>query len=161
MILLLMGLAIWIGPTLKDLYQGGVFDQVGMRKYQGDTAQNLKAIRTALMLYHDSEGQFPPANSWMDAIENRMKSADLSDNDAKQKLIDPFFRNQPHHFGYAFNSSAAGKYKGDFKDPKLILVFVSSNWERNAHGSPRILLPKPSRPGGNYGITLDGTVVKL
>jgi len=59
------------------------------------------------------------------------------------------------------NDAASGKYKGDLKDPKTILIFDSSDTSRNAHGDPKKLLPTPPRPGGNLGITVDGSIVKL
>jgi hypothetical protein len=59
------------------------------------------------------------------------------------------------------NDLASGKYKGDIKDKKTPLLFDSSDTSRNAHGDPAKLLPKPPRPGGNVGIAVDGTILKL
>jgi hypothetical protein len=130
------------------------------RKYNATTEANLKAIHTALMMYHDSEGQFPLAESWMDAIEGRLVTSDMEGSEAQKKLISPSLAGQPGQFGYALNDRASGKYKDDL-DPKMPLVFDASDTKKNAHGDPRTLAPKPARGGRNMMITVDGTVLGL
>lgn len=143
------------------LQKRGFLDKVETEKYEATTNSNLRAIYTALQFAHDSDGQFPDGKNWMDAVSKRIKAGNMDDAEAQKKLIDPAFAGQPGKFGYALNDAAAGKYKGDLKDSKLILVFTSQDASRNAHGNPATDVAKPARAGGNYGITLDGTVVKL
>jgi len=131
------------------------------RKYNATSTGNLKALYIALDLYHASEGKFPEGNGWMDAIQNRIKAGDMNATEANKKLVSPSLAGQSGKYGYAINNAAAGKYKGDIKDKSTVLIFDSSDTSRNAHGDPKVLLPKPPRPGGNLGITVDGTIVKL
>ncbi|MDR3687845.1 MAG: hypothetical protein P4L46_00600 [Fimbriimonas sp.] len=130
-------------------------------KYNANEETNLKDLYTALMAYHESEGQWPVAGGWMDAIKNRVSTADLAKGEADKKFVSPSLAGQPGVYGYAMNDLASGKYKGDIKDPKTLLLFDSSDTSRNAHGDPKKLIPKPPRPGGNTGITVGGTIVKL
>src|SRR5436309_1729398 len=57
--------------------------------YSGTSIDNLRRMQTALLLYNDSEGQFPDSSGWMDAIGNRLETADLNKGEAKKKLIRP------------------------------------------------------------------------
>lgn len=150
--LCVVGLVVWIGPVVRDLYTHGFFDSSTTRTYHGDDTSNLKAIRTALLLYHDSEGQFPDASGWMDAIENRIEASDMSHQDSEKKLVRPEFQGQKGKYGYSMNDAASGKYKGDLHDPKMVLVFESDDTRRDAHG------PASSFKSG-IGISLDGTIV--
>jgi hypothetical protein len=153
------------GKTFRTLWSHGFFDQYVSgdqeRKYNASGTANLKALYTALMLYHESEGQFPVASGWMDAIKNRVAASDLAKGEADKKFVTPSLEGKPGQYGYAMNDAASGKYKGDVKDPKTPLIFDSSDTSRNAHGDPKKLLPSPARAGGNLGITVDGTIVKL
>ena len=127
----------------------GYFDKTVKREYKGDSTANLKAIRTALLLYQDSEGAMPMAESWMDAAWKRLQTADMEDDEAKKKLKrDP----DSAEFGYAFNEAVGGKHTLDV--PKTtILVFESTESEWNAHG-------KPENPGAK-AITVDGKIINL
>jgi hypothetical protein len=156
-----LGVAAWLGPTLNTLYKHGFFDSATARKYSGTTIDDLKAMRTALMIYHDSEGTFPAGDKWMDQIENRIHTSDMSTEESRKKLVDPAFAGQPGKYGFALNDAVAGKYKGDLKDPKTPLVFESSDSGKNAHGDPAKLAPAPPHAGGNLAITVDGTIVKI
>ncbi len=157
----IVGAGLWVGPTLRDLYRGGFFNSVGTRQYKGTLDENLKAIRTALMLYHDSEGQFPNSAGWMDAIRTRIRTDDLSGAEAEKKLMDPAYGGKPNVYGFAMNDAASGKYKDDIKDKKAPLIFESQSTARNAHGDPKKDAPNPPHRGGDYGITVDGVIVKL
>lgn len=130
------------------------------RKYNATTEANLKAIYTALMMYHDSEGAFPRAEGWMDAIQGRIVTSDMEGSEAQKKLISPALQGQPGQFGYAMNDKASGKYKDDL-DPKMPLVFDSSDTAKNAHGDPKALAPNPPRAEKNVAIAVDGTVKEL
>jgi len=149
-----VGLGIWLWPVVRAFIKVGLPEGPEMRKYEGTSQDNLKAIRTALLLYHDNEDHFPEAAGWMDAIEGQLKTNDLTPEEARKKLRNPKLSNAgSNDFGYAINDAVAGKYKGDVKDAKTVLVFESDDRKRNAHGLPE----------GKKGqaITLDGTVVQL
>ncbi len=159
---------LWFTGTLRDirtLFSHG-FAQAYLspddeRKYNASTETNLKAMYTALMMYHESEGAFPLAANWMDALKNYGAASDLAKGESEKKFISPALASKVAQFGYALNDAAAGKYKGDLKDPKTPLIFDSSDTARNAHGDPKHLLPAPNRPGGNRGIAVDGSILKL
>jgi hypothetical protein len=152
------------GRAIRDIWgTGAIQAAVGgkeMREYNATTESNLKAIHTALMLYHDSEGQFPEASGWMDAIQNRLLVNDMTGEEAAKKLVSPSLQGKTGQFGYAMNDKAGAKYKDDI-DPKMPLVFDSSDTARNAHGSPDTLAPKPPRDGQNLAVAVDGTILKL
>lgn len=124
-------LDIWRTGAIQDAVKGP-----DMRKYRGDSVANLRAIHTALMLYHDSEGQFPVAAGWMDAIENRMQVGDMEASEAAKKLVRPDLSGQANEYGYALNDAASGKYKDDVGPAGTVLVFESKATGRNAHGKP-------------------------
>jgi hypothetical protein len=134
----------------------GLFDPDQVREYQGSNVTNLKALRTALMLYHDNEDHFPASSGWMDAIEQNLKANDMKQEEAEKKLVNPLIAPKPGVFGYGMNDAASLKYKKDIKDPKTVLVYDSSDTRRNAHGDPL-----KSKGAGAKGITLDGTIVDL
>jgi len=131
--LALLGLALWVGPVISNLYRHGFFEASATRKYDGDSAANLKAQYTALMLYHESEGQFPRAKGWMDAIQDRLGTNDIPKEDWGKKLIRPDLRGEKDAYGYAMNDAASAQYKRDLKNPKMPLVFESDDHGRNAH----------------------------
>jgi len=118
------------------------------KKYAAPGTERLMAIHTALSLYHDPEGQFPAANGWMDAIENRLATNDLKKGEAEKKLHRPDLPDG--QYGYSINAEAAGKYKDDLK-PGAALVFESKATTRNASGNP-----KTDASGASIGI--DGKV---
>jgi hypothetical protein len=127
----------------------------GQQKYEASREGNLKAIYTGLMLYHDSEGQFPVATGWMDAIQGRIRATNMSPEEAQKKLVRPDLAPaQPGVFGYAMNDAVSGKYKGDIKNPKTVLIFESDQTGRNAHGNP-------ANAKGRYAVAVDGTVTKI
>ena len=123
------------------------------RTYDASNEENLKALRTALMLFHDSEDKFPDAKGWMDAIEPRITASDMAPGESQKKLIRPDLSGKTGSFGYALNLKAAGKYKDDVGDPKAILVYESKQTARNAAGDPAT-----DRDG--MAITVDGTLLR-
>jgi hypothetical protein len=157
----LVFLAVWAYPTMRDLKKIGFFDSLGQRKYNGDTVADLKALRIALMSYEDSEGEFPKSNHWMEAIQQHLRTDDMSGKEAAKKFVDPVYAGQTGKFGFALNDAVAGKYKGDIKDPKTPLVFESEDPARDSHGDPEKLAPKPPRVGGDLAIAVDGTILQL
>lgn len=144
-LVLLFAIVIFATPAGKDIQN---FWKVGAiqaylfpepkKAYKGDNEEHLKALYTALMLYHDSEDKFPEANGWMDAIEPRLWTNDLQRNEGKKKLIRPDLADKPDSFGYAINRAAAGKYKDDVGSKDTILIFESKSTSRNAAGDPAV-----------------------
>jgi hypothetical protein len=153
------------GKDIRNLWSHGFADAYlsadDERKYNASAEANLKAMYTALMMYHESEGAFPPANRWMDALKNYGAASDLAKGESEKKFVSPSLAGRTGAFGYAINEAVAGKYKGDIKDPKTPFIFDSTDTARNAHGDPKRLMPSPPRPGGNRAIAVDGTIVKL
>lgn len=152
------------GPAAWDLYKGGyLFNEVKMREYQGTSKENLKALYTAMMLYHDSEDAFPPADRWMDAIQNYLRTGDLPAEEAAKKFRNPLIAHEGEDvYGYAMNEAFGGKYKDDVPNADSVpLLFDSRDTRRNAQGDPSDLAPKPPRPGGNLEVSVDGTVGPL
>lgn len=120
------------GPDTLVFLRGGFLEKVEMRSYTGDDAANLNAMHAALMLYHDSEGQFPLATGWMDAIQGRLKTRDLTDAEAAKKLRRPGA--PAGEYGYAMNEAYSGKYVDDVKDRTAPLLYVTEQKSRNAKG---------------------------
>lgn len=105
--------------------------------YSADSEKNLKALYTAMSLYHESEGQYPDATGWMDGLKGYLQSNDLQKGEGQKKLIRPDLIGQDGKFGYAMNDVASAKYKDDIKTPKETpLIYESKDTERNAHGDP-------------------------
>jgi hypothetical protein len=157
-LLILLGLLLFTGAgkDVQNLWRNGTIQALlepdVKRQYAADQVGNLKAIRTALLLYHDSEGQFPQANGWMDAIEPRITASDMTGSEAKKKLIRPDLAGTSNAFGYALSDKVAGKYKDD-AGAKSILIYESHQTARNAHGNP-----EKDRQG--YAVSVDGTILK-
>jgi len=164
-LLIAIGYCAWrFGPLVMAFYRQGFFDNPAMREYEGTSSQNLKALHTALLLYHESEGQFPSAAGWMDAIRNRVKVADMSEEEAMKKFRNPRF--EANHaagvYGYSMNDAASGAYRDDLKEGgKTILLYEEGSAKWNAHGSPTRSAGKDVIPGGNLAITVDGNVVRI
>jgi hypothetical protein len=144
------------GKDFRNLWSNGTIQAMlfpaAKRTYSASDQKNLEAICQGLMLYEDSEGQFPKANGWMDAIENRIKVSDMNGNESNKKLVRPDLSGKPGEYGFAINDKAAGKYKDD-AGAKTILVYESKQTVRNAHGDP-------ARDRDGMAINVDGTIVK-
>lgn len=157
---LILGVAIWLGPVLSDFAKAGFFEKQAERTYDGTKMEDLKNIHQALMLYHESEGILPSASGWMDAAWRRLQTADMSEEEAKKKLRADGVGDG--EYGYAMNEGLAEMYVGDIENPGATpLVFDSSDTGWNAYGDPDELAPDPARPGGNKGVTVEGNVVDL
>lgn len=133
------------GPDILAAQRAGFFEKNVPKEYVGTSMDNLRALRTALLLYHTSEERFPDASGWMDAIEPLLNTADLKAGEAAKKLHRPGLAET--EFGYGMNDACDGKYKDDVagKD-SAILVFESKSTSRNTHGDPA----KDSLPGGQH-----------
>ena len=131
-------------------------DVSGTEAYQGDVKDRLKAMRTAADLYQTSEDMYPKADNWMDDLLIRLQTQNLKKGEAEKKLKRPDMETTPDQYGFAINSAVAGKYKGDIKDPKTILIFESKETKKNMSGDPKA----DGKPGGE-GITISGEIIKL
>ncbi|MBS1717310.1 MAG: hypothetical protein JSS72_06230 [Armatimonadetes bacterium] len=150
---------LW-GPVsvLITAKQRGFLDTPQQREWDATVDKNLKALYTAMMLTHDSDGQFPAADHWLDAIEARIRTSDMSEDEAEKKKHDPSVAHKPNEFGFAFNTSLAGKYKGDVKNPDTTpLIFQSADLHRNAHGDPANSGAKAPR---NHAISVSGKLIR-
>lgn len=152
---------IRFGKDARALWHSGIIDLSKEEKkaYQGSSEDNIKALQVALMLYHDSEGAFPPADRWMDAILNRLDSGELKKGEGEKKLHNPLLGGES--YGYSLNKAFAEKYKEDVKDwQNLPLLFDSESKTRNASGDPATDTPKSERQGGNLTITTEGILFR-
>jgi len=154
------------GPAIVDFYKAGLFDSVlsprELRKYQGTSIDNLRAMYTAMNLYHESEGQFPNADGWMDALKPYWRTDDMAEKEALKKFVNPLVQpSKEGVYGYAMNDAASAKYKDDVSNGETTpLIFDSSQTGWNAHGKPEKLLPKPERQGGNLAVSITGQLLK-
>ncbi len=155
--ILLLGTGYWFyGPLLR--YGWGYWSRthdIDRKQYEGGSIDKLRAMRTALLGYEESEGQFPYGEGWMTAIENRLQTNDLQKGEGLKKLIYPAYVGQVGKYGYGFNNEASAKYLGDIKDPKAVLVYESEGTEKNLHGDPAKM-----RRAGGMAIAVDGTILK-
>ena len=119
------GLVIWVGPVVRDLVKNGFLDRVDREEYTADRVGNLKALRTALMLYHESEGIFPEANGWVEAIKPRIASNGMSEAEALRKFDNPV-TSANGQIEYALNPAVAGKFEGDLPSKAVPLVTEST-----------------------------------
>lgn len=153
----LAGAGLFYGPTLLSAfrtYGWSLFLPPEKHAYNATSEQNLKALYQAMILHHDSEGQFPAAEKWMDDIESRLRTNDLQKEEEKKKLVRPDLAGQTGKFGYAMNDAAGGKYKDDVGDPsKTPLIYESKQDSRNAHGDP-------SSDRNGLAITVDGSILQ-
>ena len=131
-------------------------DVSGTEAYQGDVKDRLKAMHTAADLYNKSEDMYPKADKWMDDLLIRLQTQNLKPGEAEKKLKRPDLDAKPDQYGFAINAAVAGKYKGDIKDPKTVLIFESKDTKKNQAGDPKA----DGKPGGE-GITISGEIVKL
>ena len=144
---------IQVGIVLAGAKRAGLLDDEQTIKYQVSRDNNLKAIHRALMQANESEGHFPSADKWMDIALIRLKTSDITEDEAKGKLRVPGSK----EYGYAINSVLAGKaldnarLRGD-----TVLAFESVDQKWNASG-----LPEKDAAKGAKGVTLEGKIVGL
>lgn len=151
----LAGLCWWLSPLIRAVMKVGLPTGTEQRVYEATSIENLQAIRTALLLYHDNEGQFPAADGWMDGIRPMLKTHDLSFEEAAKKLMNPAISDlKPGEFGYSMSTEVSAAFRGDLKETSILVFESPGDRKRNASGAP-----KTSK--GNHGITLDGNVVTI
>lgn len=149
-------LGLWlvqVAIVVATAKRAGLLDEEQIEKYKVSRDNNLAAIHKAMVQAADSDGGFPKAESWMDTALLRLKTSDLSEEEAKDKLRIP---GQPAGgYGYAFNSALSGRHPDDFRaKANTILVFESKATTWNAAGDPA----KDAAPGGK-AVTLEGKVI--
>lgn len=157
--LLVLGLAIWLGPTVSAAVRAGFLDKAEDRVIEeGQTLSSLKTIHQAIIMYSESEGVLPDAAGWMDAAYTRLKTADLPESEAKKQLKAGKGLAEDE-YGFAMNDALSGKdpFEAGLQDD--FLIFESSSLEWNAKGSPTG--PEASEKEGAVGITLEGSVRPL
>jgi hypothetical protein len=131
-------------------------DISGTEAYKGDIKDRLIAMHTAAELFHSSEDSYPKAEKWMDDLLIRLQTQNLKKGEAERKLKRPDIEAIQGQYGFAMNKEVAGKYKGDIKDPSMILIYESTNTYKSAVGDP-----KGDGKAGGEGITVSGEIVKL
>ncbi len=131
-------------------------DTAGTESFKGDLSDRLKAMYTAAELYHQSEDSFPKAETWTDDLLKRLQTQNLKPGEAEKKLKRPDLETIPDQFGFEINKEVAGKYKGDIKDPKTIMIFESKETKKNLSGDPKV----DGKPGGQ-AITVSGELVNI
>ncbi len=159
----LLAVVAWVGfilgPEAVNAYQAGFFEQQKKQSYEGDSLDNLRRLHVAMMLYHESEGQFPMTAGWMDAIENRLQTNDLKPGEGVKKLHNPNLAPAPDVYGYAMNVAAGGQYREDIAGgDATVLLFESKPTARNAAGDPANDASDPPSPGGNLAVTIGGAL---
>ncbi|MBX3096918.1 MAG: hypothetical protein KF812_08650 [Fimbriimonadaceae bacterium] len=143
---LMLGFWLWqVAAVAISAKRAGFFDPQVKAEWTADREENLKALHTAMKLYMQSEGALPPAESWSDAVRLRLKTADLTEEEAAKKLMQPDGKG-----GYGYNESLAGKYFDDL-DPLTIVIYETEKADLNQHGSP---------PASGHAITVSGEVVE-
>jgi hypothetical protein len=150
-----------LAPLYHIAHGAGLLERHDMRTYSGTNEDNLRALYTAANNYHETEDTYPDSAKWMDQIKNRIRANDMAEQEAEKKFINPLYPARAGLYGYAFNDALSGKYKGDIKDPKTILIYDSKDTRWNAHGKPSDSMQPPGAPGGNEGITVDGSIVQI
>jgi len=159
---IVFGLLCFVVTPLYHLLHGlGWLSGHETVKYHASNEANLKALRIALLAYHESEGQFPDSRKWMDAIKTRVRADNMAEAEAMKKFVNPLYPAKAGVFGYAMNDAASNKYKGDLKDPKMPLIFDSSDTAWDAHGDPAKLKAKSQEEGGNEAVAVDGTILRM
>ena len=139
------------GPDLLTAYRAGFLEKEVKHAFKGDSKKNLELIAQALIKYHESEGEFPPKDQWMDAISRYLRTNDLRAGEEEKKLHDPSL--SPAEYGYAMNEAIAGKYVDDLPEKKnTILVYFSKQKDRSAVGDPAT----DARGGALIGVSFDG-----
>lgn len=145
------GLAFWVYPTVRDLRNAGFLDRPLKNRYVAGREENLRAIRAALLVYHDSEEAFPTREGWVAALTPRLRTADLSEADVLRKITRPDQAWGPGK-GYAIPTTVAGRYRGDLKGPDPVILFETEGPDGGGEAEFRSGL-------GRNAITLKGRVL--
>lgn len=155
-----MGAVLTVADTAKAVAESGFTEDVAKRDYVGDTEANLKALYVAAKLFHDSEDRFPAAATWMDDLASRLRTNDLTEEEAAKKLVNPDLAKGEGEYGFAMNEAAGDRFADDLP-ANTVLFFESRDLARNAHGDPAKDARQPSRSGGSLAITVKGAILRL
>lgn len=142
------GLAWWlyqVGSAAVDLARAGAFSTIQEREYEADREGNLRAVHQALVLVSASDGSLP-GKDWQQAAMLRLKTRDLSEDEARKKLVPVGSKAK----SYRLNESAVGKNTEDL-EPDTVLVFESTNADGGI-GRPE---------SGLKAVTVDGRVLTV
>jgi hypothetical protein len=109
---------------------------------------NTKNIALAFQMYlEDSDGLFPPADTWCDALGDYVKHEDV--------LRCPEASELP--CAYALNSRLSGVRISDIADPDAVVAVFESPGGWNGTGGPEALPAEPRHfEGDNYGLANGG-----
>jgi hypothetical protein len=155
-LVLLTIIATLFGRTLVTLVREGfVTDLIfkpEKRAWEPSREANLRAIYNGMKLHHDSEGSFPAADSWVDAVAIRIRTGDMTQEEAEKKLVRPDLA-APNQYGYAINQAVTGKYMEDLP-AGTVLLFESKSTQKNASGDPKT----DSIPGAMF-ISIEGNII--
>jgi len=139
-------LLIWLGPFLSAFLP---YQFIGKRSHSGNCLDNLRRVGKALHLYYEAEAGYPPAEVWMDRVEQYLRAGDMEKSEAAKFLRCP---DLSMGYGYAMNAKVRGKQHAP-------LIYDSNKLERNAFDRDAMQsLPKPPRPSGNNVLWADGHV---
>ena len=159
MIPMLIVAVVWITPfgnAVRDIIGSGILKEAKLEKFSGTTDGQLRLMYEAAQTHHQSEEVFPEGKTWMDDVLLRMKTQNLLPGEAEKKIVRQDLIGQPNQFGFAMNSAAAGRYKGDLKDPNLILFYTSKSSSKNLYADPTM-----EGLSGGRGITISGQLLSL
>lgn len=134
---MLAGLAVGVvtvGGVVADFFPmlNDLISRPQERTYTATHDANLLELHGALLRYHENEGQFPGAATWMDDIKPLIRTTDMPEDEAKKKFVNP--DTAVGTYGYTFNDDAAGRYRGDLPSGDTPLVFETPGTAWNAHG---------------------------
>lgn len=158
-------LAIWLGPVIWVAFKSGIAQDLisppERVEYDAGVAENLEAIHTAMMQYHDSEGGFPPAEEWMDLLLLRLRTADLKEGEEYRKLMNPKLSHLGTDvFGYAYNYDVQNMYIDDIPGGEnQILVYETADPAYSISGDPADALPIEGSE--NLAVTVGGEILPL
>lgn len=162
-LVLLVG-GIVYGPVVRDFWRAGVLpdllSKTEMREYEAGREENLQEIHRAIMRHHDSEGAFPEAANWMDDVRRRIKTNDMTDEEALKKLQNPLCGGAADCYRYALNRAVSGMYIEDIPNAdEVVLVYETSDPAWNAAGEETEGF-QPNGTGDVLGITIGGVIVR-
>lgn len=165
--LVVVVIAIWLGPVIWVAFKSGIAQDLisppAKVEYEAGVVENLEAIHTAMMQYHDSEGEFPPAEEWMDLLALRLRTADLKEGEEYRKLKNPKLQNLGTDvWGYAYNLEVQNLYKDDVPGAEdQILVYETAEPAYSISGDPAADAQPFEQGGENLVVTVGGEILPL
>lgn len=125
----------------------------------------LRKIGQAMELYTiDYNGQYPPADRWIDATWRYAGKRPPEDETASIFRCPIVWQEERKGFGYAMNEELSSAKRAEVENPDgSVLVFDSSVKDKNA-ASSLDSLPNPKRhdkKSENFGVAVNGGIIKL